>query len=344
MKRLLHLTKQVIASFLYNTGLFWLLNKIRNRNYLTVAMFHRVLPHDDDRFDGADPLYTIEPDDFKTCLEFFQRYYNIVSLGDLERYINEKTPLPLNSLLLTFDDGWKDNFDYAFPILKSYSIPSVIFVVTDFIGSHDEFWQEKILSEITKSDPNNNLIQIISTELNMPVPENYDSYIWAKKAIHKLSNNKEVREKILLMDVYRDKETPRAMMNKLEYLSALKDDVSIGAHGKSHTPITIAEDPSEELNNSLKSLRTIFGEIKPITSMSFPHGAYDNEVRSLAIEANYDFLFSSEHCINATENIKSGNVFGRIEVTGYQNMAQSERWTKLGLAKRFILCPQKRIT
>ena len=53
-------------------------------------------------------------------------------------------PLPDMSCLVTFDDGWWDNFEHALPILRDRGVPAAVFVATDYIGSERCFWQERL--------------------------------------------------------------------------------------------------------------------------------------------------------------------------------------------------------
>jgi peptidoglycan/xylan/chitin deacetylase (PgdA/CDA1 family) len=59
--------------------------------------------------------------------------YTTISLYDLVAFLNQGTPLPDKPVILTFDDGYRDNFDHAFPLLVKYGMKATFFVVSDFI-------------------------------------------------------------------------------------------------------------------------------------------------------------------------------------------------------------------
>ena len=60
--------------------------------------------------------------------------YHVISFRDLEAYIASSTPLPTKPVILSFDDGWKDQYEYAFPILKKRHNTATFFIFTNAVG------------------------------------------------------------------------------------------------------------------------------------------------------------------------------------------------------------------
>ena len=61
--------------------------------------------------------------------------YNAVSMEEYYMYRTEGTALPKNPVLITFDDGYVGNYEYAYPLLKKYNTKAVIFVITSRVGA-----------------------------------------------------------------------------------------------------------------------------------------------------------------------------------------------------------------
>lgn len=61
--------------------------------------------------------------------------YRVIKLKDLTAFIEGKKSLPLKSVVITADDGYKSTYQYAFPILRKYGFPATLFVYSDFIGA-----------------------------------------------------------------------------------------------------------------------------------------------------------------------------------------------------------------
>ena len=135
-----------LFSGLYASGALGLYHRLRNADSLTVVMFHRTLRPGDPRWATCDPDYTLDESLFVESLAFFARHYRVVSLDQVLRARREGTRLPPRALLITFDDGWLDNVDYALPALQRSGLPAVMFVAADAVGARQPFWQERTIA------------------------------------------------------------------------------------------------------------------------------------------------------------------------------------------------------
>ena len=103
-----------------------------------ILLYHRV-------FEAvSDPqLLCVTPQHFAEHLEHLRCHYQIIRLADLARALTEKR-LPKGAVVLTFDDGYADNFYNAKPLLERYDIPATVFVTTGYIGQEREFWWDEL--------------------------------------------------------------------------------------------------------------------------------------------------------------------------------------------------------
>ena len=76
--------------------------------------------------------------------------YYTITLTDLYGYLIKDIPIPEKSIVLTFDDGYKDNYTNMFPILKKYNFKATIFVITDCIDKSPNYLTSKQLVEMEK--------------------------------------------------------------------------------------------------------------------------------------------------------------------------------------------------
>ncbi|WLQ16848.1 polysaccharide deacetylase family protein [Hahella aquimaris] len=111
---------------------------------LYVLTYHRTLPKSDPRRDYEQPGMVIAPELIAQHVVWMR------SLGatpiSLERWTQEKDSLPANIYFaITFDDGWRDNAEFAIPLLTKEKIFSTIFLVADYIEHDTLFWPEKLI-------------------------------------------------------------------------------------------------------------------------------------------------------------------------------------------------------
>lgn len=122
-------------------GTLWLAStgRQRLRGTSVVLMLHRVLAQNADAALPHNNPLCLGQRAFVRLLRFLQRHFSIVTL---EQALEQHDGPP--RLALTFDDGWKDNVLYAFPVLQRKGIPASIFLSTGYIGQPRGFWWESI--------------------------------------------------------------------------------------------------------------------------------------------------------------------------------------------------------
>ncbi len=104
--------------------------------YLPVLVYHIVRPsYPSDS--AAVRALALTPQTFNAEMNWLKTAgYHVVRFSDLEAYVASSTPLPSKPIILSFDDGWGDQFKYAFPILEQYHYPVTFFVFTNAINRH----------------------------------------------------------------------------------------------------------------------------------------------------------------------------------------------------------------
>jgi peptidoglycan/xylan/chitin deacetylase (PgdA/CDA1 family) len=110
------------------------ISKLLVRGKIRILCYHRVcdLPQTQDIMD----LLNVSPALFDRQMSFLMRHgYNVITLEKLIEYKESKIKPPAKTVVITFDDGYRDNYVNAFPILEKYSFKGTFFIVTDYIDS-----------------------------------------------------------------------------------------------------------------------------------------------------------------------------------------------------------------
>jgi len=104
----------------------------------TIVLFHRV----DDRLAGDPISRTVA--EFRAFCTYFKQHFEVISLSELIARRSQGRDIG-GTLVITFDDGYLDNYTNAAPILHELGLPASFFIATGFIGTeHVPFWDEKL--------------------------------------------------------------------------------------------------------------------------------------------------------------------------------------------------------
>jgi peptidoglycan/xylan/chitin deacetylase (PgdA/CDA1 family) len=111
-------------------SIFFIVNFISQQYVVPILMYHSVNPNA-----RPENRLVVSVNSFERQMQFLKEHrYNVVPLEVLINLIKEKKRTPRNTVVITLDDGYRDNYIYAFPILKKYNLPATVFVIIDEIG------------------------------------------------------------------------------------------------------------------------------------------------------------------------------------------------------------------
>ena len=114
-------------------------------------MYHRVLPQDSPARITEQPGMYVSPETLDLHLDVLKRHFELVHLDEWLRSAKLGAKLPRLACAITFDDGWRDNHDFALPVLVKHGAPATIFLVSGFIGTTYRFWPNRLMSLLQKS-------------------------------------------------------------------------------------------------------------------------------------------------------------------------------------------------
>jgi peptidoglycan/xylan/chitin deacetylase (PgdA/CDA1 family) len=230
---------------------------IRGRG--AILNYHRVLPSN--KIDNSLVNISVSTNNFINQLNYLKNNFDIISLDDLLLHLNSKSKE--FKIAITFDDGYCDNLNYAYPILEKFKAPATIYIITKFINNKFVPWWTT-LDHFIKNNPKifgnqKKIFELFKNEILSSDQLNIDKKILSiigKK--NKLEYNKIFLEK-----------------KEIQYLSKQKF-ITIGSHSHSH--YNFSQLTLEQTLSEFKTSKSILEKIikKKIVHFSYPYGGYQN--------------------------------------------------------------------
>jgi sugar transferase (PEP-CTERM/EpsH1 system associated) len=118
---------------------------------LTILMYHRVLPVRE-ALEYAVPAMTMGRDAFEAQMAHLARHYDVMGLSEATRAL-ERGRVPRRAVAVTFDDGYRDTYEHAWPILRNYGIPAALFVVTGAVDRQVRPWWDVVADALSRLCP-----------------------------------------------------------------------------------------------------------------------------------------------------------------------------------------------
>jgi peptidoglycan/xylan/chitin deacetylase (PgdA/CDA1 family) len=139
--------KELIAKSLAGSGALELMERADGRrpNLLRVLAYHRV-DEPNSRADRLDPgLISATPAEFARQMQHLARYYCVLSASEMVNILTSGMEMPPRAVLITFDDGYRDFAEQAWPIMRELDLSATVFVATAYPGAPSRiFWWDRL--------------------------------------------------------------------------------------------------------------------------------------------------------------------------------------------------------
>lgn len=292
MKQLIKHTLNQVAG-----RLGWSMLK-RGENKLAILMYHRVLPVNDPRYQREEPGMVVSDKTFAMHMHtLHEEQIPVMTVTDwLKQPDTARVPL---TVAITFDDGWLDNYQYAFPVLKSYGFPSTLYVVTDFLGQPAPFWPNRVLNLLLDGNQQVDehwqpLLDLIGQPVQPPLSRDH-----AAQIINDLKQytDDEIYSKLEHIPI--TEQASPEMISAEQLLEAQQHMlVTVGSHTRRHYRLKDNMDEAllrEEVVEAKDILETLTG--RAVDSFCFPNGDFS--------DAAYDLV--SQHYSAAVTTLRGIN-------------------------------------
>ncbi len=299
--------RHLLASVCESLGATECVLRLRRRarsSWLPVLTFHRVAEADASYlFD--DEVVDTTPAAFDRQLRVLREYFDPIGIDDVIA-LRHGGSLPNNPVLVTFDDGYRDNITTALPLLQRHGIPATFFIATDYIAERRVFWWDRICYLVKgAAGPSLELHYPQAITLAIATPESRKAalrqLLRIVKQTFELDLDRFLRELAVAADVAWDDDIERRFADRLlmtwDDIRALRAaGMGIQSHTRTHRVLQTLP-PAEvaaELLGSRIELEQQLGE--PIRALSYPVGhtiSDRGDIRHAMEEAGYELGFTN---------------------------------------------------
>lgn len=256
-----------------------LLRSAKKADYLAngaclVLLYHRVADYQ------TDPQQLcVTPAHFDSHISFLKENYNLLTVESFTETLLNQTKFPKKSVLVTFDDGYADNYLFALPILERHKAQALFYVCTGNLNSNREFWWDELERHILLSEKFPKQFEInVKGKLLKAIDSKadrlklYENLLPCLRAVH-------VAERNQLMNMISEmtgNTSPRSELRSMTYdelkSMARSSSAVVGAHTVNHPSLAAcsAGDQFTEISKSKEFLEDILKQ--QISHFSYPFG------------------------------------------------------------------------
>src|SRR5581483_10525113 len=288
------LLKRGYIRFLSLTGLLaWAKSRVAKKG-IVVLTLHRVLP--DSEFESAcsQAGMMLRASTFDSLLEYLQKECTCILLDRAPAWKQDAAVNSRPRVAVTFDDGWKDNFETAFPIARKYGAPFTIFICPELIARKQPFWAERVVALWRHAEQAGELESLRAQCKDLAGGRDIAGSS-ADRLIEHLKEKKPVECNSFIASLQaalapslNGKQLNGAgeFLNWDEIMQMSQAGISFGSHTNTH-PILTRIPESETARELLVSKTAIEARLKACRFFAYPNGDWSGPVRELVAGCGY---------------------------------------------------------
>ncbi|MEK7762035.1 MAG: polysaccharide deacetylase family protein [Nitrospirota bacterium] len=327
---------RILAGLYFVSGMGW----IWHRGRVVILTYHRVVSDHMVQDEHIQPGMYVRAQSFEAHINYLRKRFNIISLDELlDLWQTNRLKSYHSYCVITFDDGWRDNYQFAFPLLMKYRIPATIFLATDFIGTARWFWPDQMMLLLEKGRQHTTSTadkRAFSTVLDEAIgvtmseedgifrgvesgaPIDSDSIIECFKGVE-VDRIHQIIDR-LSRALHMDLPTQRVLLNWDEVREMAEKGVTFGSHSCSHRIMTQIPlpDVKTELIDSMETM--LQRGVKPVPVFCYPNGNFDRDIQELVRESGY---LAAVGCEVGLERDRPGDLFALKRITLHEDSSAS---------------------
>ncbi|MEQ1654310.1 MAG: polysaccharide deacetylase family protein [Nitrospira sp.] len=299
---------------------------------VVILTYHRVVSSRELERECIQPGMYVLAETFAAQMKFLKAHFMPVSFMQLlELWQGRGLDPTTRYCVVTFDDGWLDNYTYALPVLKAYDVAATIFLPTGYVGTNEWFWPERfgwILKKFVRhtEEERERLWSVLKSDcawcehLSDPVRRgDYNGVIeWCKRIDQKKINDFLGRwAEALGVEFPAD----RQVMNWSEVREMSAQGISFGSHSVTHGILTTlsSTEVDRELRDSWAKLREQL--IRSIPVFCYPNGDWSDQIGESVKAAGYLAAATTRH---GCEGANPSHLYGLNRINVHQHVTYTD--------------------
>jgi len=269
--------KKIIYGFIFYSGIGNVINLFSKRPKGVILAYHRVSP-----LSTVNPLLKdlcVDPLSFDKQMMYLKKNYNVIGLGQALEYASSASNKLDNSIVITFDDAYADNYEYAYPILKQHGLAATVFVSTSFIGGKSAFWWDMLADLLEGTQKETVNFSFLGKDYRFKLDKEKQRAFYAIAHLFKRSapEEQETLTGILRGAFALHEKTALSCCLSWEQMREMSNhNITFGSHTHSHISLSSVQNGQlqEEL---IKSKEILESNIKQsVTAFAYPFGEHDD--------------------------------------------------------------------
>ena len=239
---------------------------------VAILMYHRVLPRVDVAASFVQPGMYVTPATFAMHLEFLKTHFELIGFDDLLcKWQNGDWCSSSRYAVITFDDGWLDNYRYAYPLLRQFDAPATVFLPTDFVATDAWLWSDS-LSYVLHGQGRGG-------------PGEWDACIEEAKSLSDAARSELIDRLFAQRRMARPAERRFLDWNEAREMS--RGGVCFGSHTSTHANLTRLTGTALDCELA-KPLEVLARQgIRHVPVLAYPNGDHTDAVVAAALRAGY---------------------------------------------------------
>ncbi len=229
-------------------------------------------------FPSDVPLMT--PEDFDKQIGHLARKYRVIPLSELGRALSTGTTLPAKAAVITFDDGYRDNYLLAYPILRKYGVPATIFLATGHIDHGTPFWWDRVSYAVSNTARQQLELGRLGTHRFQTATERWLTARVIRNRLKDLldgDKNLAIEDLVSQLGVDMPGSLARGLLLSWDQIREMSQNgIDFGAHTVNH-PTLIGMSPEQARDEIVCSQRRIAEVVdRPVDTFAYPDGRRAN--------------------------------------------------------------------